>query len=318
MEMGGSVLAHDAQGLTPLHWAATKGQEEIVRIMMRDEEGDACLAQHAFGRTPLYCAASSGYTEIVRSVVEKMGCGILPALEENGHTPLHFAVGKGHLETVKLLLELGANVDPHAKDGRTPLHWAAASGMVETLKVLIEMGANVLAPDANRCTPLYFADFNGHEAAGSFLRKIAINKLRSKSTTAPVVDPAVRAAAEAAAAAMAALLLAEEEDEKQALPSKQGNSNKARKPEPDRKSKPRRAGPTGFKGLTEGLGGGSVASSSGKTRDNAGADMGTDATRLSKPDGKVGAHGGEENDGLIFKSHAQRAGEGETGPIGGC
>jgi ankyrin repeat protein len=59
MEMGGNVLASDAQGLTPLHWAATKGQEEIVRILMK-EKGDACLAQHAFGRTPLHCAASQG------------------------------------------------------------------------------------------------------------------------------------------------------------------------------------------------------------------------------------------------------------------
>jgi hypothetical protein len=90
-------------------------------------------------------------------------------------------------------------------------------------------GSRTLTQVALGRAPLQRAESNGHEAVVSFLKKNLINKRRPKSTTAPVADLAAQAAAEAAAAAMATLLIAEEEDQKQALPSKQGKSNKAKK-----------------------------------------------------------------------------------------
>jgi ankyrin repeat protein len=186
-------------------------------------------------------------------------------MEVDTVTPLHLAAGKGHREIVKFLLEIGANVEAaQSKDGQTPLHLAAGGGYLETVKVLMEMpvGGNILALDGERRSPLHSAERFGHDAVVSCLSVI---ERRSKSTTAPVVDPAARAAAEAAAAAMAALLIAEEEDQKQAPPSKEGNSNKARKKRNRKKANPDELG-TGSKGLNEAIGG-SVASSSGMTRD---------------------------------------------------
>jgi hypothetical protein len=69
---------------------------------------------------------------------------------------------------------------------------------------------------------------------------------------------------------MAALLIAEEEDQTQVLPSKQRNSNKARKHKNKRKGKPDEVDDTGLKGL-EAIGGSVVALSSGGGRDDAGA-----------------------------------------------
>jgi ankyrin repeat protein len=103
----------------------------------------------------------------------------------------------------------------------------------------MQMGGSAHAQSSTGRTPLDYAKELGHEAVVNFLRKIAKNKHRPKSTTAPVIDPTAQAAAEVAAAAMAALLIAEEEGQKQAPPSKQGSSNnKARKQRNRRKANP--------------------------------------------------------------------------------
>jgi hypothetical protein len=67
---------------------------------------------------------------------------------------------------------------------------------------------------------------------------------------------------------MAALLIAEEEDQQQALPSKQGNSSRARKHRNRKKASPNELN-SGSKGHNEALSG-SVDSSSGIGRDSVG------------------------------------------------
>jgi hypothetical protein len=124
-------------------------------------------------------------------------------------------------------------------------------------------------------------------AVVGFLWRQAINKRRPKSTTAPVVDPAALDAAEVAAAAMAALLIAEEANQKQALPSKHGNSNKARKQRNRRKTNLDEL-EAGSEGHNEGLSG-KVASSSGM-RDGVGErdDMARDGQSHNEPEGCIG------------------------------
>ena len=167
--------------------------------------------------------------------------------------------------------------------------------------MLVESGANVHAQVKSGKTPLYFAEHLGHEALVSFLRTKAQNMRRSKSTTASVINSA-RSAAEVAAFAMAALLIAEEEDQKQALPPRQGNSDKARKPRNRRKANPDKLD-TGSKGHDEALRS-SVASSSGR-RDSAGErdDMTRDAALHT--DGEINAYGGGDNNG---RSHNEPEG----------
>jgi hypothetical protein len=170
--------------------------------------------------------------------------------------------------------------------------------------MLVELGGDALAQDVVGHTPLHYAEKHGHEAVVSFLRKNMKIKRRSQSTTALVVDLAAQADAEAAAAAMAALLIAEAEDQKHAPPSKQGNSNKARRHRNRRKSNLYKPGAVS-KGLTEAIGG-SVASNSGRTRDNADDGMGgRDAAHHCEPDRRFSACDGEESAGLTFKNDAK-------------
>jgi hypothetical protein len=104
---------------------------------------------------------------------------------------------------------------------------------------------------------------------------------------------------------MAALSIAEEELQKQAPPSKQGNSNRARRHRNRRKANPDELD-IGCEGLDEAIGG-SVASSSDR-RDNAGEidDMARHAARHSKPDGEMDAQGVENyNADLVFGNDDQ-------------
>jgi hypothetical protein len=122
----------------------------------------------------------------------------------------------------------------------------------------------------------------------------------SKSTTAPVVDLAAQAPVEVAAAAMAELLIAEREDQKHALSSEQGNSNKARKHRNRRK-----ANQDELDTCSKEHGGrvmsGSVASSSGRRDSASGRDeMAQGVAFHSKTDGDTNAHNGEEHAGLDF------------------
>jgi hypothetical protein len=251
----------------------------------------------------------------VSALVELGGDAL--AHDTYGDTPLHHAAGEGHLATIKLLLELGANVHAQAKDGQTPLHYAAIAGCLETVHLLVEIGGSgaVDTQDAKKCTPLHYAASNGHDAVVSFLKKNSKRKQRRpKSTTSPVVDQAAWADAEAIAAAMGALLIAEEEVQKQSLPpplpSKQGNSNKARKPRHRRKANTNKlvAGSVEINEASSEAISDSVASSSGKRDDGiyAGDDMGKkNALRGSEPFGEVNAHGEKGSTGLVFDDGGQ-------------
>jgi ankyrin repeat protein len=266
---------------TPLHLAATKGDTGTVKALV--EKGADVNARTADGlTTPLHCAATEVQLETVR-LLAKMG-GDVHAQDANGSIPLLLAaygglLMVGHEETVRVLVEMGTDVNAGIASGLTPLHFEVLAGHLETLKVLTEMGAKVHVEFSERRFPLQVAEESGHEAVASFLRKFTKNDRRSKSKAAPALDPAAQAAAEVAAAAMAALLLAEEEDHKPTLPSKQRNSNRARKHN-NRKKANRHELDTGPQGL-KAISGSVVASSSGR-RDDAGGrdDLGRDVAGL--------------------------------------
>jgi hypothetical protein len=112
---------------------------------------------------------------------------------------------------------------------------------------------------------------------------------------------------------MAALLIAEEEDQTHAPPSKQGNSNKARKHKNRKKASPNKLN-TGSKGHNE-ENSGSVASGSGIRRDSVGKrdDMRRDAARQSESDGEMDTHGEEENAVPVLDNSNQSHNELEDG-----
>jgi ankyrin repeat protein len=168
LQMGGEawmyIDAKAAQDRTPLTWAAIRGHEAIVRLLL--ETGDVDTnAKASNGWTPLMWAAARGHEAIVRLLLET-GDVDTNAKDSNGLTPLMGAAIRGHEAIVRLLLETG-DVDTNAKDsnGWTPLMGAASNGHEAIVRLLLETGdVDTNAKVSNGRTPLMGAASNGHEA----------------------------------------------------------------------------------------------------------------------------------------------------------
>jgi uncharacterized protein len=80
---------------------------------------------------------------------------------DKGLTALIVACAKGHKEIAGLLLNHGANVNPHSSDGNTALMVAAGSGEIEILRLLLAKGADANAQNDAGSSPLMFAAGHG-------------------------------------------------------------------------------------------------------------------------------------------------------------
>jgi ankyrin repeat protein len=144
---------------TPLHVAAEKGHEGIVRLLIQN--GENIEARDGFNQTPLWLAAKKGHEGIVRLLIQN-GANIEATGSLNG-TPLWLAAKKGHESIVRLLIQNEANTE--ARDGfnQTPLHVAAEEGYESIVRLLIQNEANTEARDDLNHTPLHVAAEKGHE-----------------------------------------------------------------------------------------------------------------------------------------------------------
>ena len=158
VEAGGDVDTPQADGTTPLHWAARGNQVDITDLLLR--AGADANAANRYGMTPLSLACTNGSPEIVALLLD---AGADPDLSTpEGETPLMTAARSGNPEVVRLLLAGGAGVD-HAEAwrGQTALMWAAAEGNAAAARALAEAGADVAARSNGGMTALLFAARRG-------------------------------------------------------------------------------------------------------------------------------------------------------------
>ena len=113
LQMGANLDARDADGTTPLHWAASFGTADTVTALL--VAGADPDVQDEFFVTPLHNAASSGNVKTVMALLE--AGAYLEARFVDGGPPLHVAKTA---EVVMALLVAGA--DPHTRTryGVTP------------------------------------------------------------------------------------------------------------------------------------------------------------------------------------------------------
>ena len=122
------VNATDIQGETPLHWAAAKGHEDVVKVLLRNGSIKPDV-KSVVGRTPLSLAAESGHSAVVNLLAGRDGVDRNAKDSLMGETPLWRAADRGHDEVVKVLLAFG--VDVNARDkyfDETPLSRAVDQG----------------------------------------------------------------------------------------------------------------------------------------------------------------------------------------------
>ncbi|KAI9773365.1 MAG: hypothetical protein M1840_007580 [Geoglossum simile] len=166
-------------GRTPLSWAAEKGHEAVVKLLLATEKVDVNFKGSSWGRTPLSRAAEKGHEAVVKLLLatEKVD---VDSQDWLARTPLSWAAEKGHEPVVKLLLAT-EKVDVNFKDswGRTPLSWAAENGHEAVVKLLLATEkVDVNFKDERGRTPLSWAAENGHEAVVKLLlatEKVDVN-----------------------------------------------------------------------------------------------------------------------------------------------
>jgi ankyrin repeat protein len=126
--MGGQAFQEaDDIGRTALHWAASRGREEVVALLLG--MGAQANSRDIINKTPLMLACEKGHMGVVRMLAQHIGEEGLKERDANGRTVLHWAVEEGYHEAVRILLLAGADPTITDNEGRAPR--ALAEGEVE-------------------------------------------------------------------------------------------------------------------------------------------------------------------------------------------
>jgi ankyrin repeat protein len=135
--------AAQADGMTPLHWAALNGDVTMTNLLLISKAAVDPVTRLG-GYTPLHLASQRGHGLVVTRLLQA-GANAA-AVTSTGLQPIHFAAQAGDVAGIKALLDKGAGVN--TKDvthGRTPLVFATSAGRVEAITLLISRGADVAA-----------------------------------------------------------------------------------------------------------------------------------------------------------------------------
>ena len=159
IERGADVNAGEADGTTPLHWAAYHSELVIAELLVG--AGANATIANRYGVLPLSLAAVGGNAAIIELLLE---AGADPnTVQGEGETALMTAARTGKLEAVEVLLEHGADLNAiETWRGQTALMWAAAEGHAGIIPTLITHDADIHARSMGGYSPLLFAAREGH------------------------------------------------------------------------------------------------------------------------------------------------------------
>jgi ankyrin repeat protein len=127
----------DSQGYghTALNYAASKGNLEIVKILLKN--GASMERKSVGGHTALHWAAQDGHPEVARFL---LGNGSpIDAKNNAGETPLMLAAAMNHGDIARLLLDHGASLDEKDNRNETALDQAELSEIFTNYADIIPM-----------------------------------------------------------------------------------------------------------------------------------------------------------------------------------
>ena len=153
---GSDLDKGDAQGRTPLYWAAVRGDDATVSMLIRH---GACVNKGNFeGNRPLDAAASSGNEACIWHLLESGLDMDLNYSNDAGGTPLlTFCQNGTSVEIVEKLLSKGVDLEARTWDGETALMIATEWLKGDLVRCLIAYRANVNSVDNDNRSSLHRA-----------------------------------------------------------------------------------------------------------------------------------------------------------------
>ena len=153
-----TIGLHAASEGTRVADAAMQADVAAVRALI--VAGEDVNAAQGDGMTALHWAARRGETDMVRMLIAA-GANVRATTRLGNYTPLLVASETGHAAAIELLVAAGADIKGTTAGGVTPLMLASASGQVDAVKALLARGADVNAAEPTRGeTALMFAAAN--------------------------------------------------------------------------------------------------------------------------------------------------------------
>jgi ankyrin repeat protein len=128
-----------APGGTPLYWAVSRGQSNIVAYLLKSKAKTSARGGGDFKRTPLLVAVNNGDLDMVKLLLANGADA--KAADSMGWTGLH------------CIANAGPKYGIVPKDPK-PLNWTASQSQLDIAQLLLDHGANINAKDGLNETPL--------------------------------------------------------------------------------------------------------------------------------------------------------------------
>jgi ankyrin repeat protein len=140
LKSGADVNAAQGDGMTALHHAAARGDDQMVDVLLY-AGANLQATSRLGGYTPLHLASQRGHSTTIERLVKAGADPNHPT--STGTTALMFASASGHVQAVKQLVAHKADVNAKERaNDQTALMFAAAADRSEVVKVLLEVGAD--------------------------------------------------------------------------------------------------------------------------------------------------------------------------------
>jgi len=145
----------DAEGRTPLMWAAASGLLGMIGALKGNLEN-----KDAAGYTALHTAVSCGMSSSCGALCAA-GCDVNSETYD-GITPLMIAAQLGYTQAALQLISYGTRLNHRDGEGRTAVHLASEAGQPYLIDVLSKAGATLNLQDRYGRSPLHLASYWGH------------------------------------------------------------------------------------------------------------------------------------------------------------
>lgn len=167
----------DADGQTPLHWAARRGDVQAVSLLL--EAGADSNKKNKRGAGVMTAAIMSGNAQCIWKILDS-GCDI-SYRQKDRYTPLHHCCRYGvDISIVKALLKLGADRNAQTELGHTPLMIATFNSLSATAEFLINSNVDLDIQGKDGGYALHYAVVSGdHKTARNLLGKGADHLLKT-------------------------------------------------------------------------------------------------------------------------------------------